>query len=68
MRRPSVLNSPPRLIGLFSNLVSTMLKQFIVQCLFFQSEEKMHKIFGALSWFSISLFVYAVVNLVQNWH
>ncbi|MBT1696321.1 hypothetical protein KK083_05505 [Fulvivirgaceae bacterium PWU4] len=44
-----------------------MVKQFIVQCLFFQSDEKMHKLFGALSWLSIMLFIYAVVNLLQTW-
>lgn len=44
-----------------------MVKQFIIQCLFFQSEEKMHKVFGALCWFSIFLFVYAVINLYNTW-
>lgn len=44
-----------------------MVKQFIVQCLLFQSSEKMHKLFGTLCWLSILLFVYAVVNLWKTW-
>jgi hypothetical protein len=44
-----------------------MVKQFILQCLFFQSEEKIHKLFGALTWLSILLFLYAVVNLWRTW-
>jgi hypothetical protein len=44
-----------------------MLKQFIVQCLLFQSEEKIHKLFGALSWMSILLFFYAAINLWNTW-
>ncbi len=44
-----------------------MVKQFIVQCLFFQSAERLHKLFGVLFWLSILLFVYAVINLWQTW-
>jgi hypothetical protein len=44
-----------------------MLKQFIVECLFFQSGEKLHKVFGVLSWLSIGLLVYAVIDLVGSW-
>jgi hypothetical protein len=44
-----------------------MLRQFIQECLLFRSDETMHKIFGALCWLSISLFVYAVANLIATW-
>jgi hypothetical protein len=44
-----------------------MLKQFIQECLLFRSDEKMHKVFGAVCWLSILLFVYAVTNLITTW-
>jgi hypothetical protein len=59
------LNSPPDLIDL--HIYPNMFKQFIVQCLFFQSEEKLHKLFGALCWLSIFLFIYALINLLKTW-
>jgi hypothetical protein len=57
---------PTRLIVCY-RLFQDMVKQFIVQCLFFQSHEKMHKLFGALTWGSILLFAYAFYNLWLSW-
>lgn len=58
----SLANDWPVLCNCYS-----MVKQFIVQCLFFRSEERLHKVFGALTWASILLFVYAIVNLWRSW-
>ncbi len=44
-----------------------MIRQFIVQCLFFKSTESIHWAIGILLWISIFLFIYAVVNGVKTW-
>lgn len=40
-----------------------MLKLFIINCLLFQSEEKVYWILGSLAWASFFLLMYGLYNL-----
>jgi hypothetical protein len=43
------------------------LKEFIKECLLFQSQEVLNWVYGVLAWSSFGLFVHAIGNLIDTY-
>jgi hypothetical protein len=45
----------------------TQLNEFVRQCLFFKSNETANRIFGALAWSSIVVFLIMLIRFIQSY-
>lgn len=43
-----------------------MIKQFIKQCMFFQSKEQLHKVLGIFVWLNIIQLILAILRILHN--